>query len=574
MMQISKSFFKTVKEAPKEAAMNSHKLLHRGGFIRQVASGRYSVLPLGYRVYSKVVKVIEEEMDAIGSQRMELPIMQPIDVWQVTNRDKAWSSEMIMTEDHYDNKYVLNATGEALITELVKSMSPSYKDLPINFYQFLAKFRDELRPRGGMIRAREFLMKDAYNFEATEEDFMGTYKKYWKAYEKIFERCGLNAVAVEADSGALGGDYSHEFMVECDSGGDEVVVCDSCDYRANAEKAEFEREGVNEDEEMKKMEVVDQPEWVLTIKDNVKHYQKPVQSYLKNVVYKDEDDRVIIAVLRGDQEANEVKIANLVGASSLEKADEKDLERIGSKHGWVHSWGHDEGRDFVVYVVDESLKNSRNLIGGQKEKTTDTMNVNYGRDFKHELEGDIALAYSGAKCKRCDNGKLKIKKAIEVGHIFKYDHYYSEPHKAYFVDKDGKEKPMWMGAYGIGVGRLMSTAAELHNDKDGLIWPVAIAPYLVHIVSLGDSEKVKSEAEKLYGTLQEKFGDEVLWDDRDDASAGEKFADADLIGVPVRIVVSEKTLAKGVVEVKMRAGDKAKLVEMGEAEFEIGSQIN
>jgi prolyl-tRNA synthetase len=718
-MKYSKSFIVTRKNAPSRAQAVSQKLLFRGGFIRKVATGRYTFLPLGWRVKSKIINIITEEMKEINSERMELPIMQPIEVWKVTNRDEAFGDQMLVLEDHYDREFVLNATGEALMTEIIGKTKPSYRDLPINVYQFLPKFRDELRPRGGLIRVREFLMKDAYNFETDEEAFMQTYQDYWDAYEKIFERLDLEATAVVADNGALGGDYSHEFMVftpeevqkldiyldqdeelekiekvdaskneqlyksilklyaqepqktlknmvyrvdedkyicitirgdyridftklkrllkykqirpatadeiedlgSCigyvspigldedveiivdetveynknywdgaheykvfrknvnyerdfeakktldvhedkiySAGGDKIVVCDRCDYKANVEKAEFVREDVNMDEELKEMKVVKQPEWVCTMDDNVEHYKKSKSHFLKNVVYKDKKGRLIIAVLRGDLEANPTKISNLLGCGTLELADDEDLSTMNTKSGWVHSWGHKKDREDVIYVGDIALQKSRNLIGGQKEKTTDTINVNYGRDFKCDKLGDIASATEGAKCSKCDDGYLEEKKGIEVGHIFKYDTYYSIPHEAVFVDKDGKEKPMWMGAYGIGVGRAMATVVEMHNDEDGIIWPLEIAPYQVHIVSIGEDKKVHNQASQIHDLLS-KNEVEVLWDDREEASVGVKFADADLIGVPIRLVVSERSLKNNEVELKLRKENKVKMIE-------------
>jgi len=720
-MRFTKGFIKTERNASSDARAVSHKLLYRGGFIRQVATGRYAFLPLGYRVKKKVIRIIEKEMDRINAERMELPIMQPIDVWEITNRDEAFGELMHVVDDHYGRKFVLNATGEALMTELFGSMKLSYKDLPVNVYQFLAKFRDEVRPRGGLIRVREFLMKDAYNFEVDEVAFMKTYDSYMDAYGRIFKRLGLETIPVIADNGALGGDYSHEHMlvtseevekldiyldeneeekkgeiidasddsglykdiikiyhrnpektlknlvyviddnkyicitirgdykvdfktklkrllkyktirpatadeiktlgsfigyvssIDIDpkvqviidetvkynknyydgahknrvfrknvnfgrdikvketvdvhedktfsAGGDRIVLCDHCDYKANVEKAEFVREEVNMDQEMKSFEIVEQPEWVCTMDDNVQHYKKPKSHFLKNVVYRNKDDRLIIAVMRGDLEANANKVANLVGVDALEMADDEDLARIGTKSGWVHSWGHDKDRKDVLYIGDIALEKSRNLIGGQKEKTTDSFNVNYGRDFEVAKIGDIASAQEGDKCPKCKGGYLREKKAIEMGHCFKYDNYYSVPHKANFVDKDGKEKPMWMGAYGIGVGRAMAAVVEVHHDDKGIIWPVNVAPFKIHIVSLGKSKDVISVAEKLYESFEKHYQSEVLWDDRMDVSAGVKFNDADLIGVPVRVVVSDKTLKEDSVEVKLRWEDDGELVE-------------
>lgn len=721
-MKISNSFFKTSKSSSSEKLTDSYGLLLRGGFLKQISAGRFALLPLGFKVYNKVIKIIEDEMNSIGAERMELPVLQPIEIWKVTNRDKAFGDQMFIVEDHFGKTFVMSATGEALMTELFGSFKPSYKDLPINVYQFLLKFRDETRPRGGMIRAREFLMKDAYNFEKDEESFMKTYNSYKDAYTRIFNKVGLESIPVLADNGALGGDYSHEFMVvtpekiqpldiyweedeaqrekeivSCvkneqklkeilknyqltpektlknmiykvdekyfvcvvirgdykidftklrrvlayqhirpassseieelgsyigyvsaigldskvklivdesvkynknyfdgahkdkvfsinvnfdrdykvseyvdiredksfSAGGDKIVMCDRCDYKANVEKAEFVREEVNMDEEMKPFDIITQPEWVCTMDDNIEHYKKPKSHFMKNVVYKNKDGKIIIASIRGDLEANPTKISNILNCGPLEMADDEDLSLINTKSGWVHSWGHDKNFENVIYIADEALKISRNMIGGQKEKETDSFNVNYGRDFEHKYIGDICNATEGSKCKYCKEGYLHEQKAIEVGHIFKYDSYYSTPHKAYFMDKDGTEKPMLMGAYGIGVGRLMSTIAEMSHDEKGIIWPECVAPYKVLLIDLGKSEEIKNKANEIYNLL--KTNDiEILWDDRDDVSAGVKFADADLIGIPYRVVVSERSLKEGGVEIKKRDEEEGKIVKMEE----------
>jgi len=578
-MKRTQFFIPTSRDSESSTYAKSQEYLYRGGYVRQISVGRYALLPLGWRVYEKFVKIIESEIRAIGASRMELPIMQPVEIWQKTHRDEAFGDLMIVADDHYGRKFIFSATGEALMTELFGSFQPSYKDLPINIYQLMVKFRDETRPRGGLIRVREFLMMDGYNFETNNEDFMKTYNAYWKAYEKIFNRVGLKAVAVKADNGALGGDMSHEFMVITpdyedggNAGGDKVIMCDKCGYMANVECAEFERKGVNEDQEMKSMEVVDQPEWVCTMEDNVKHYGLPLDNYLKNVVYKTKDGRIVIAVLRGDQEANPIKISKLLNCGVLNDATDEDLRSIGTESGSVHCWGHDKDRDDVIYVVDEALLVSRNLVGGQKIGKTDTINVNYGRDFKHKYEGDIASATAGDKCKSCKDGHLKEQKGVEVGHIFKYDDYYSTPHQANFIDKDGERKPMLMGAYGIGVGRLMATCVEMNYDEKGIIWPDEVAPFNVELISLGTSKEVLDMAENLYSDL-ENAGVEVLWDDRPDATPGEKFADADLIGCIYRFVVSEKSLKAGGIEVKKRSEKDSKIMVKDDATKEVISLI-
>jgi len=556
-MLYSKLFGKTGKNVPSDASIASHKLLWQGGFIRRFSSGRWSFLPLGMRVWQKIYRVIEKEMDRIGCQRVVVPTFHPIEIWRATNRDQAFSELMTVVDDHYGATFAIGATAEGMMTELVKMFAPSYKELPIEIYQFSQKFRDEMRPRGGLLRVREFMMKDAYSFCATEKQAKEVYQKYYSAYLKIAKKLAIDVVPVLADSGAIGGNLSHEFIVEGDFGEDTFFVCDHCNYAANLERAEFIRSPLNLKEKKKPFKIVSQPEWVCTMEDNVKHYGEPLWRYLKNVVYKDEKGRIIIASLRGDQEVNEAKLKKVAQVNQLKPAEDKDLKKIGTKSGWVHSWGH-EG---VTYIGDLGLKQAHNFIGGQKKKTTDSVNVNYGRDFKYEVLADIVDAKEGDRCAACKKGHLREKKGSEWGHVFKIDHFYTKPQKSYFTDKDGRQKPLWMGSYGIGIGRSMAIIAETHRDDKGLVWPESVAPYKFYLIGLDLHQPgVAKQAQKTYRFLID-HGQEVLFDDRLDASAGEKFNDADLIGIPYRLVVSKKTGDK--VEVKRRAGKKTTLLSLG-----------
>ncbi|MEK7611574.1 MAG: proline--tRNA ligase, partial [Patescibacteria group bacterium] len=568
-MRYSKLFGKTVRNAPKDATFISHQLLFRAGYIREVVAGRYILTPLGLRVEQKIIGIIDGEMEKIGSQRVILPTLHPLEIWQATHRDTAWGEDLMKLKDRRGAELVVGATAEGLMVELVKMFNPTYKDLPIVIHQFSQKFRDELRARGGLLRLREFLMKDAYSFATDEESFLKTYYDQYHAYERIAERLDLKAVPVLADSGALGGDFCHEFMVPVSSGEDRILACDKCDYKANVEKAEFVRDEVNMSESEKPLEKVSQPEWVETMADNEKHYGLPARRFLKNVVYKTGKGKIIIAVIRGDLDINERKLVRLIGEGELRPATEPDLKKLGTRSGWVHSWGHPG----AFYVGDHSLKTVRNFIGGQKEKETDMVNVNYGRDFKVELLGDIALAPSGAGCPKCQ-GQLQELKTMEFGHCFKYDDFYTKAQGGTFVDKDGKEKFMQMGAYGIGVERALALIVETHHDGRGIIWPAAVSPYQVHLINLNSKFVIPNSegkdgitnnesgirAEEVYEQLN-GAGIEVLYDDRDGVSAGEKFADADLIGIPVRLVVSEKSLAGGGVEWKLRNSQETKIVK-------------
>ncbi|MBU0976237.1 proline--tRNA ligase [Patescibacteria group bacterium] len=559
-MKYSKLFGKTVREAKKEMTAKSHQLLYTGGFIRELSAGRYEFLPLGFRVWKKLVNVIDEEMEAISSQRFSIPILQPMEFWAKSNRDKAWGKSLMKIKDRTGAEFALSATGEGVVTEMVAGTNPTYKDLPVIVHQFIIKLRDEKRARGGLLRTREFVMKDAYSFHDTEEDFMNTYDDFYKAYSRICERIGLNYYACIADSGPLGGDYCHEFQIPCDAGEDHIVKCEKCDYAVNVEKAEFVRKEVNKKEEMKEYKMADLPEKVQKIKDLMKHYDMPAEMFIKNVLYKTLDGKkLIIATVTGDLDVNSVKLAKAVGEDELEIGEDVDLKSIGSKTGYLHSWGYDEHKDRIIYVVDEGITKTRNLYGGYKTATQDPLNVNYGRDFEADIVADIAEPYDGAICGKC-RGVLKLIRSIEWGHIFKYDHFYTKHHDGFFTDRDGQKKLMYMGAYGIGIGRSLATVVETHHDDKGISWPISVAPYKVHLVSLGEDKAVNKKALSLYEEI-EKAGIEILWDDRIDVSAGVKFNDADLIGIPIRLIVSEKSLGKGGIEMKLRKNKESEIIK-------------
>ena len=550
-MRYSKLFGKTVREPLKDMSQISHKLLYQAGFIRESTAGRYYLLPLGQRVFDKIVKIVEQEMDKSGAQKMSAPVLHPIELWEETNRDKSGGYELMTVQDRRGAKFALGGTAEEMFVDVVRRFQLTYKDLPFNVYQMGYKFRDELRARGGLMRVREFIMKDAYSFHTSDEDFKKEYENMRDTYSKIFEKVGLKVDIVPADNGYFGGDYCDEFVVESEVGESKYFVSEDKSYIAHEDVAKFSLVDINPDDEIKEMEVVEQPEWVKTMEEFKKYYELPEERFLKNVVYKNRvTGKIIIVTIRGDLQVNKNKLEHaldLVGL--LDDATSEDLDSIGTKSGSVHSWGYDN--ENILFVGDLSLKTVKNFIGGQKEEKTDTINVNYGRDFKHDVEADVALAQEGFLS---PDGKSKLleKKGVEVGNIFQLGQHYSKKMKdAVFVDNDGKSKEFYMGCYGIGLGRTLATVAEVSNDERGLIWPETIAPYKVHLLGLNlEDESIRSKAEKIYESLIQNRV-EVLFDDRLGINPGEKFADADLIGIPWRVVVSKRT-GEGV-EIKLRS---------------------
>jgi len=567
-MLYSKLFGKTVRKPAKEAQMISYKLLHQAGFIRESTAGRYFFLPLGQTVQQKIMKIIKVEMDQTGAQEMISPVLHPLELWQETNRTKTTGFELMTIKDRRGADFALGGTAEEMFVDVVRKFQISYKDLPFNIYQFSTKFRDELRARGGLLRVREFIMKDAYSFDTDEKEFKKEYKKMEQTYTKIFNRLGLKTVIVESDNGYIGGEYCHEFVVESEIGETTYLTTDNGQYAAHQDIAKFKREEINQDDKEEPFKIIDQPEWVQTMDDNVKHYKLPKARFLKNVVYKNKTTgEILIAVIRGDLEVNKMKLEHVLDAvGQIEDATDDDLKKLGTKTGYVHSWGHKTGK----YIGDISLTTVKNFVGGQKNEKTDSINVNYGRDFKCDILADIGMAREGYIN---DNGqKLIEKKGIEVGNIFQLGlHYSSKMKNATFIDKDGKEKPYYMGCYGIGIGRTMATVVEKFNDEKGIVWPESVAPFQVHLAGLDlKDEEVKKKAFEFYNLLTTTYNLEVLFDDRVDVTAGEKFSDADLIGIPIRLVVSKRTGEK--VEYKKRNEKESKIFELNEIISKIKDQ--
>lgn len=559
-MRYSKLFGKTVREPLKDMSQISHKLLYQAGFIRESTAGRYYLLPLGQRVFDKIVKIVEQEMDKSGAQKMSAPVLHPIELWEETNRDKSGGYELMTVQDRRGARFALGGTAEEMFVDVVRRFQLTYKDLPFNVYQMGYKFRDELRARGGLMRVREFIMKDAYSFHTSDEDFKKEYTNMSNTYATIFEKVGLKVDIVPADNGYFGGDYCDEFVVESEVGESKYFVSEDRTYIAHEDVAKFSLEDINPDDAVKGMEIVEQPEWVKTMEDNIKHYGLPAQRFLKNVVYRNRvSGKIIIVTIRGDLQVNKNKLEHAIDmVGLLDDATTEDLESIGTSHGSVHSWGYDNKN--VLFIADLSLKTVKNFIGGKKEGNTDTINVNYGRDFKHEIEADIALAEDGFLAPD-GLSKLIAKTGVEVGNIFQLGQHYSKKMKnAVFVDNDGKSKEFYMGCYGIGLGRTLATVAEVFNDEKGLIWPESIAPFKVHLIGLNlEDDNVRQKAEEIYKLLSEE-GVEVLFDDREGVNPGEKFADADLIGIPWRVVVSKRTFPN--YELKSRNSQEAKTIDI------------
>jgi prolyl-tRNA synthetase len=548
-MKYSQMFGTTSKTVPLDLKATSHKLLYQGGFIRQVAAGRYAFLPLGYRVWQKIMNIIEEEMVKLGSQRILTPNLHPIEIWQATNRDQAFGDEMYIIEDHHGSTFALGATAEGLMVELVKQFNPSYKNLPIYIHQFSNKFRDEKRPKGGLLRVREFMMKDAYSFDVTEEKSLEAYQKFFDSYVRIAQTFNLEAIPVLADSGAIGGDYNHEFIVKSESGEGEALTCSACDYAAHVERAESSFNTFNQDEELKGIKEY-KDDKAVTCQVLAKNMGIPIEHTTKTILFKS-GIKFIAAMIRGDYDINEAKLKRHLRLDKLELASEKEVKNLtGAKVGFAGPIGLPKE---TIIVADLTCKGRTNFEVGANKTGIHLYNVNYERDMPVPDFADIRRAKDGDKCSQCDKGKLKTLTGIEWGHCFKLDQFYSKPHNGVYKDKDGKEKVMWMGSYGIGLGRSMATIVEANNDARGIIWPESVAPYSVHLVSLSGGEDL---ATKLYQKLIDK-GVDVLWDDRDE-SAGAKLADADLIGIPTRLLVSKKTGDK--IEHKKRNSNQVKLI--------------
>ncbi|OGO29887.1 MAG: proline--tRNA ligase [Chloroflexi bacterium RBG_16_56_11] len=552
-MRISKLLGKTLREIPADADTVSHRLLVRAGLVNQLAAGVYSYLPLAWRVLKKIEDIVREEMDKAGGQEVSLPVLQPLEMWQSSGRHQALGKVLFTLYDRRERPLALGPTHEEVITQLVSRNVQSYRDLPLLPYQIQTKFRDEPRPRGGLVRAREFIMKDAYSFDIDEAGMDASYDGMVRAYQAIYDRCGLPTMLVEADSGAIGGKDSREFMLVTDSGEDEIIYCPDCKYAANAEKAASIKEKVD-DSRPGPLEEVATP-GMATIEEVAGFLKIPHNHTLKAVFYV-ADGHLVFVVIRGDLAVNEIKLNNLLRAADLRLATEAEVVAAGIVAGAASPVGL---KGFKV-IADDSVTSGANFVAGGNKPDMHLRNVNYSRDFAADTVADIALARAGDRCPRC-GGRLASTRGIEVGHVFKLLTRYSEKFNASFIDEKGDSRPIVMGCYGLGISRLLSAVVEHHHDDKGIIWPVSVAPYQVYLCPLyREGSNVPEVAEKLYQELR-AAGLEVLFDDREE-SPGVKFNDADLLGIPFRVTVSPRTLQKDSVELKKRSEKESELVPL------------
>ncbi|MGF6906717.1 proline--tRNA ligase [Fusobacterium sp. PH5-44] len=546
-MRFSKSYIKTLKETPKEAEVISHILMLRGSMIKKLASGIYTYLPLGLRALKKVEKIVREEMDRSGANEIFMPVLQPAELWAESGRWNVMGPELMRVEDRHERQFALGPTHEEVITDLIRNDLASYKALPMNLYQIQTKFRDERRPRFGLMRGREFLMKDAYSFHANAESLDDEFNNMKDTYERIFNRCGLKFRSVEADSGAIGGSGSREFHVLAESGEDEILYCDTCDYASNIESAVSKANPTLTSIDMLTPELVHTPR-VEKIEDVANFLNEPIETTVKSMLYKDMGtDDIYMVLIRGDYEINEIKLKNAIDAVAVELLTEDEIKSNNLTKGFIGPYMQENKK--IKIIADKTILSIKNQITGGNEVDYHYKNVNYDRDYKADIVADVRMAKSGEECTRCQ-GKLHSARGIETGHIFKLGDKYSKAMNATFLDENGKSHPIIMGCYGIGVSRTLAAAIEQNNDENGIIWPSVIAPYVVDVIPANMKDEVQVKlAEEIYKSLEKENIDTML-DDRDERP-GFKFKDADLIGFPIKVVVGKKS-SEGIVEVKIR----------------------
>ncbi len=570
-MKISHLFSQTLREAPADAEMPSHKLLVRAGFIRQLAAGIYTVMPLAMRSMTKIENIIREEMDAIGGQEVKMPVVHPAELWQETGRWFQIGAEMGRFKDKNNRDMVLAMTHEEVVADLVRKEIHSYRQLPVMIYHIQTKWRDDPRPRGGLIRVREFTMKDSYTLDADWDGLDEQYRNHYQAYFNIFHRCGIPVIAVKSDVGMMGGKLAHEFMYLTPYGEDTILICDNCGYAANRQIALLQKNPLPKEDPLS-IQKVSTPN-TKTIGDLSEFLDIPEGKTAKAVFmvasFAEEDmktEKFIFGILRGDMELNETKLVNALKASDIRPAQEDEISMVGAVPGYASPVGLPDENDYMdlIIIVDDLIPESTNLVAGANEAGYHLINVNYGRDYKADLIADIAAASDGDLCLQC-NHPMRAVRGVEVGNIFQLGTRYSDSMDCTFQDKNGNEKPIIMGSYGIGSGRLLAAIAEEYNDDFGLIWPITIAPYQVHLIMLPgklESGSVETTSTDLYKTLISE-GIEVLFDDRSD-SPGVKFNDADLIGIPIRLTVSARNLKNTMVEIKRRDQQEKLLIPLDE----------
>jgi len=560
-MKMSRLLAPTLREDPTEAEIASHKLMLRAGLIRKLTSGVYTYLPLGWRIIHKIENIVRQEMDRAGALEVKLPAILPSELWKETGRWDVYGKELFRINDRHDREFCLGPTHEEVITDLVRNNVKSYKELPLNLYQIQTKYRDEIRPRFGVMRAREFIMKDAYSFDRNEAGLEGSYKIMYETYNRIFDRCGLKYKIVHADPGPIGGGFSQEYMVISPTGEDEIMHCEKCDYAASKEMTEVKRSEMGDarrEKQTPKIEKVKTPN-IKTIEELEKFLQVPQNRMIKTLLYK-AGDKVIAVLIRGDHELNESRLKKILGREDIEMADAATVEKIsGAPVGFAGPVGL---KGLKIYA-DRSVTEIDDGITGANEKDAHITHVQYGRDYKADEIDNLRLAKEGDPCPKC-GGKLVITRGIEVGHIFKLGTKYSEKMKATYLDEDGKEKQYIMGCYGIGVSRIAGAVIEQNHDEFGIKWPLSIAPYKVAVVPVNIKEKEQSRvAEKIYDDLA-TAGIEVIFDDRD-ASVGVKLKDMDLIGFPIKVIIGPRSLAEKKIEIKMRSDGKIQSVDIDKA---------
>ena len=555
-MRMSELYAPTLRETPADAEVISHQLMLKAGMIRKAAPGIYTYLPLAWRILRKISQIVREEMDAKGGQELMMPIAQPAEMWKETGRWDVYGDEMFRLKDRHERDFCLGPTHEEIITTLVRADVQSYRQLPILLYQIQDKFRDEIRPRYGLMRGREFIMKDLYSFDKDLAGLDISYQKMYDAYSRIFDRCGLSYRAVEADSGAIGGSGSHEFMVIAENGEADIAYCKACNYAANTERAELAAVNVPAGPQ-KELDLVNTPN-CKTMVDVAKFLGFEPQHAIKSLAFYT-DKGPVMALVRGDHDVNETKLKNKLDCLFIIMADEATVRDImGSEPGYIGPIGIKN----TIVVADHTVMNMINTECGGNKKDYHYINVQPERDFKADIVADIRLIKEGDPCPRC-GAAVDIDKGIEVGHIFKLQTKYSKSLNAMFVDENGVEKPIVMGCYGVGVSRTMAAAIEQNNDKDGIIWPAPIAPYHAVIVPINITDTAQKElAEKIYKELAEA-GVEVVIDDRDER-AGVKFKDADLIGFPLRITIGAKAIKENQLEFKIRRSGEVSYISVAD----------
>jgi prolyl-tRNA synthetase len=567
----SKILIPTLKEDPADAEVVSHKLLVRAGFIRQVSRGVYDYFPLALRVIRKIEQIVREEMNRAGAQELLMPITAPAELWQESGRWEMYGKELLRFKDRNERDFCLGPTHEEIVTDLVRRSVRSYRELPFNLFQIQTKFRDEPRPRFGLMRGREFIMKDAYSFHTDVEDCRREYDNMYQTYKRIFSRCGLRFRPVEADTGTIGGSQSHEFQVLAESGEDAIVSCNTCDYAANMEKAEVKTArptGRDIAEVSPKLEKVSTP-GKKSVAEVAEYLKLPSEKFIKTLVYRTDSGEFVAVLARGDHEVNELKLKTVLGCREIALADEASVaSAIGVAPGFLGPIGLK-----LRVLADLSVHGMRAAVTGANEPNAHFINVDQERDFTPTVFADLRLAIAGDPCPRCEHGRLEAHRGIEVGQVFYLGTKYSVAMGATYLDAEGRERPIEMGCYGIGVSRLVAAAIEQNHDANGIIWPFSVAPFQVLLLPINyKDQSIREATDNLYGELQ-KHGVEVLLDDRDERP-GVKFKDADLVGIPLRVTIGAKGLEKGCLELRLRRDGKTEEVPVADGATKIRAIVD